>query len=355
MSLTRLSLNHFRNFSVQTVEFAPRLTLVVGKNGQGKTNLLEAVFLLLQGRDFRAAAERDAIQRGEETALIEGSGEIGERPQRWRHTIPISGRRTHSGPVVPVVLFSPDDVYLAKGSPDRRRRFLDLLLSAHDSRYARSLRAYTRVVLQRNRALKEAPFQSLVDDFTPLLVREGLYLWKRRQETVEALNPLAAEKLGGFATGEALTMTLQYGGAREPITTEDEYLKILDARRADERTRQTSLVGPHRDDVVMALNGLDTRIYASQGQLRSVALSVKLSTFSWLSQETGVRPVILLDDVLSELDAERRQAVLTQVSAPQQQTIVTDTEPRSYDALDPSIVTVIQGEVHPWNGSERKN
>lgn len=355
MSLTRISMFHFRNFRSTTVDFSSRLTLVVGKNGQGKTNLLEAVYLLLQGRDFRTSTEREAIERGEPAAVVDGSGEIGERIHRWRYMIPEVGRRSHSGAVVPIVLFSPDDVYLAKGSPDRRRRFLDLLLSAHDLHYARSLRAYSRIVLQRNRALKETPFHAVVDDFTPLLVREGLYLWNRRRETIEALRPIAAAKLESLAIGESLSMGLQYGGSSEPIETAEDYLKMLAARRSDERARQTTLVGPHRDDIGLLLSGLDTRVYASQGQLRSVALSLKLATFEWLRLETGIQPMILLDDVLSELDAQRRQAVMTHVSAPNQQTIVTDTEPRSYDALHPEILVVNQGEVHPWTTRDTKN
>lgn len=355
MLLTVLELTSFRNFSRASIHLSNQLTLVVGNNGQGKTNLLEAVYLLLQGRDFRTSGEREAIQCGQNQAMIQGTGEMGSRSQTWRHTIPLDGRRSHTGPISPVVLFSPEDVYLAKGSPERRRRFMDLLLAAHDPRYARSLKIYTRVLLQRNRALKESAFKQVVDDFTPSLIREGLYIWTRRQETLQALMPDAQMVQDRLAPGETISGHLQYGGSTEIIHTESQYEELLRQRHPEELARQTTLVGPHRDDLVISLGGLDTRVYASQGQLRTVALSIKLGTYAWLYRETSMRPIILLDDVLSELDVHRRQAVLDAVSQPGQQTVITDTEPRSYATLEPRIIQIDHGEVTPWVSGETKN
>ncbi|NMP20914.1 DNA replication and repair protein RecF [Sulfobacillus sp. DSM 109850] len=350
MAINVLDVSAFRNIGRAQVEFSPRLTLLVGSNGQGKTNLLEAVYVLLQGRDFRTAQEREAIQEGEPVAWLQATGEIQGRPETWRHRIQRQpSRRTHQGPVVPVVLFSPDDVYLAKGSPERRRRFLDLLLAPHDRHYARSIRAYHRLLLQRNRALKEAALQTVVDDFTPLLVKEGLYIWQRRRETLAALLPLAMAIHSQLAPGEALETALKFGGSLEPIADEGSYYQLINARRGEERARQTTLVGPHRDDVVFRLNQRDTTLYASQGQLRTLALSTKLATHRWLWNETGIRPIILLDDVLSELDSARREALLAAVSTTEQQTIVTDTEPRSYASLEPKILHVERGDVRAWN------
>ncbi len=345
MALTHLDLKHFRNFSEASIQLSDRLNLIVGNNGQGKTNLLESVYLLLQGRDFRTTVEREAIQDDQVTALLDGMGTSGEHVVRWKHIIPTAGRRSHSGQNVPLVLFSPDDVYLAKGSPDRRRQFLDLLLGAHDPRYARSLRTYHRIVLQRNRALKDASLHRVVDDFTPLLIREGSYIWRRRRETLLTLTPDAQEIQQRLSPQESLDLHLRYGGSKDPILTEDDYLDRLNQRRPEENLRQMTLVGPHRDDLIVTLGGLNTRQYASQGQLRTVALSLKLGCHAWLFRETGTRPIILLDDVLSELDAQRRQAVLETVFQSGQQTIVTDTEPRSYAALQPHILHVDHGEV----------
>lgn len=346
MALTHLELNHFRNFNQASIQFSDRLTLIVGRNGQGKTNLLESVYLLLQGRDFRTTVEREAIQKDQVTALLNGMGTIGDQVERWKHIIPATGRRSHTGKTIPLVLFSPEDVYLAKGSPDKRRQFLDLLLAAHDPRYARSLRTYHRIVLQRNRALKEASLNRVVDDFTPLLIREGSYIWRRRRETLLTLTPDAREIQHRLSSQELLDIRLQYGGSKNPILTDEDYMAHLMQRRHEETMRQTTLVGPHRDDLIVTLDGLNTRQYASQGQLRTVALSLKLGCHAWLFRETGIRPIILLDDVLSELDATRRQAVLESVSQSGQQTIVTDTEPRSYAALQPHILHVDHGEVN---------
>lgn len=348
MTIRTLELTNFRSFHRASVEFSDRLTLVVGNNGQGKTNLLEALYILLQGRDFRTANEREIIQHNRDFTLIVGSNGQVEHPVAWRYHIPVSGRRSYRGTVVPLVLFSPDDVLLAKGSPDRRRRFLDLLLSAHDPHYARSLRAYNRALLQRNRALKDRASQALIDSFTMPLIQEGLYLWRRRQETTTALLPKAQAVHKQIAPGEQLDFHLDYGGHNGVVQTEGEYEALLGRRRVEELARQATLVGPHRDNLLISLSGFDTTMYASQGQLRTVALSLKLGTYAWLYAETSIRPIILLDDVLSELDQSRREAVLTAVAVPGQQTIVTDTEPRSYAALDPEILQVDHGEVHPW-------
>jgi len=349
MTLDVLEINQFRNIAHATLQLSPQLTLLVGTNGQGKTNLLEAMYLLLQGHDFRTHSEREVIQSEQQWASIQASGEFLAHRQLWQHRVqqqPL--RRFHQGIIIPVVLFSPEDVYLAKGSPERRRRFLDLLLSAHDPHYARSLKMFNRLLLQRNRALKEAPYQSIVDDFTPMMIHEGLYIWKRRLETIHALQPRAARIHQEVAVHEQLYFELKLGGTPHIVVSEEDYQQAIESRRSEERARQTTLVGPHRDDIMVNINGMDTTIYASQGQLRTVALSLKLATYDWLFDETGMKPIIFLDDVLSELDAIRREAILRTVAHPDQQTIVTDTEPRSYRALEPTILHVNHGEVKPW-------
>lgn len=350
MAIETLDIVQFRNLSHIELTVSPQLTLIVGQNGQGKTNLLESVYLLLQGQDYRTANEREVIQKGQEWASLRATGTLSERSQQWHHRVPqLPMRKVHQGPIVPTVMFSPDDVYLAKGSPARRRRFLDLLLGSHDSRYQRSLRSYQRVLLQRNRALKEASYQSVVDDFTPIMVREGWHLWQRRQEVLTALQPQIVAIHHTIAPQETLSLTLKQGGAAEQVQSEDHYAAIIRHRIQEERQRQVSLVGPHRDDVLIFINEMDTTLFASQGQLRTVALSIKLATYEWLFRETGLRPVILLDDVLSELDDVRRSAILKAVSQPNQQTLVTDTEPRNFRLLDPLIVGIKEGSVVPWN------
>lgn len=349
MPVERIDIAHFRNITEASLTLAPHLTLVVGANGQGKTNLLEALYVILQGRDFRVASERDAIQLHESVATLTAEGRLGDHPVRWRHAIqrqPL--RRLHSGPVVPVVLFSPEDVTLAKGSPEVRRRFLDLLLAPHDPHYARSLKAYHRVLLQRNRALKEAQYHGLIDDFTPLLIREGTYIWRRRSEAFQELLALAKPLHHELAGGEDLTASYHFGGAAHPVADEETYRAEMQRRRPDEIVRQVTLVGPHRDDLEFFLNGQPAAGFASQGQLRTIALSLKLATYDWLAKETGMTPVVLLDDVLSELDSARRSRLLALVAQPGQQTLVTDTEARNFEALTPLIYHVGNGVITPW-------
>ncbi|MCY0878118.1 MAG: DNA replication and repair protein RecF [Firmicutes bacterium] len=344
MALEKVAVQHFRNIAAAELRLSPQLTLLVGANGQGKTNLLEAIYLLLQGRSFRTTSEREAIQEGWDSARLEAQGKVSGQPARWVHVI-TAARPSHQGATVPVVLFAPDDVYLAKGSPERRRRFLDLLLSAHDAHYAKSLRTYQRALLQRNRALKQPALRSVVDDFTPLLAHEGLYLWQRRRTLLSSLLPLAQSLHRRLAPDDALSFRLKEGGWSSPLESAEAFQAALESRRREEEARQMTLIGPHRDDILFALNGKDTTVYASQGQLRSIALAIKMATYEWLRQETGIRPVILLDDVLSELDARRRQAVLELTAEPGQQTLVTDTEARNYETLDPTIYYVQGGVV----------
>ncbi|MCY0899658.1 MAG: DNA replication and repair protein RecF [Firmicutes bacterium] len=344
MAVLRVVFHQFRNIAEAEIHLSPQLTLLVGANGQGKTNILEGVYLLLQGRSFRTVSEREAIQDGGDSARLEAHGDIAGRPTHWTHWI-TPQRRSHQGPIIPVVLFAPEDVYLAKGSPDRRRRFLDLLLSAHDAHYARSLKAYQRALLQRNRALKQQSLRRVVDDFTPLLAHEGLYLWQQRRAVIASLLPLAQSLHHRMAGTDLLTFALKEGGWPQPIDTVEAFLQALATRRHEEEARQMTLIGPHRDDIFFTLNGKDTTVYASQGQLRTIALSLKLATYQWLFEETGIRPIVLLDDVLSELDSSRRQAVLELTAQPGQQTLVTDTEPRNYQLLNPTIYFIQGGRV----------
>lgn len=349
MGISLVELTDFRNIRQATVSLSDQLTLVIGENGQGKTNFLEAVYLLQQGHDFRTSVEREVIRANQPVARLMASGIINNRRQSWHHVTPLVGRKQHQGPIMPVVLFSPEDVYLPKGSPEGRRKFLDLVLQSQDARYARSLRNYQRLVVQRNRALKEPSYHTVIDDFTPLLVKEGWILWQRRQELVNALVPVVKRIHSDITGDDNISLTLIYGGAHGLIAGPEEFETMLQSRRTAELTRQTTLVGPHRDDIQFLLDDMDTRLYASQGQLRTISLSLKLATYNWLYQQTGLRPLILLDDVLSELDGPRRKAVLEAVARPGQQTIVTDTEPRSYAQLSPVILKVQKGEFRPWN------
>lgn len=352
MYVDTLDIHQFRNIRDAHLALAPHLTLVVGNNAQGKTNALEALHLVLQGRSFRTGLDHDWFPvDGPEfcamSATLTSDRAIKETIQHRVSRAPRS--RIHRGAKIPVVLFNPDDLNLSKGSPSDRRRFLDSTLSALNPRYEKILRQYQHALLQRNRALKDPRLQATVPSFTPALVNHGFYLWKERDRILLPLMASASEIHERITDGGKLEATYQYGGSAVPILSEEAYVHALEQRAQDERIRMVSLVGPHRDDLELRIDGRLAATFASQGQHRAIALSLKLATYNLLKIEWGQPPVILLDDVLSELDPQRRQELLSLISQEGQQTIVTDTEARSYQHLNPTIYQVTSGTFFPWD------
>lgn len=348
MRLERLEIRNFRNIGHAVIEPDPSLTLWVGKNGQGKTNALEALYLLCQARSFRTAGEEDWMPANSEGLDLKAEfrqTDGGEGLVRLHHQVTREPRRRkHEGPRIPVVLFSPDDLAIVKGGPADRRKFLDELLSTLSLRYQKTLMRYRRIVLQRNRALKEGQFQSVVENFSELLVTDGWHLWQERQEVLNQLYPLVLRFHREMGPGERLQMTLDHGGTAMAIAGPEQFRRELTRRWPEEKARGVTLVGPHRDDVRFELNERPTQQFASQGQQRTLALALRLATHDLLERAFDQRPLVLLDDVLSELDGDRRSVLLRLIDQTDQQTIVTDTEARNYDTLNPRIYEVRVGE-----------
>ncbi len=358
MHVDTLDIHQFRNIRDAHLGLAPHLTLVVGNNAQGKTNALEALYLVLQGRSFRTGSDHDWFPVGGPefcamSATLTSAQGSQETIQYRVSKIPRS--RIHRGPKIPVVLFNPDDLNLSKGSPSDRRRFLDSTLSALNPRYEKVLRQYQHALLQRNRALKDPRLASTVQSFTPALISHGFYLWKERDRILLPLIASASEIHERITDGGRLEAKFHYGGSSVPIVSEAAYQAALDQRATDERLRLVSLVGPHRDDLELSIDGRSAATFASQGQHRAIALSLKLATYNLLNLEWGRPPIILLDDVLSELDPQRRQELLSVISRDGQQTIVTDTEARSYQHLSPTIYQVERGTFYLWDRKHDKS
>ena len=352
MSLGRIGIWNFRNIAeAPAVSLAPGLTLVSGQNAQGKTNFLEAVGLLLAGLALRGQSDRDMIREGEEGYRI-----VGDWTEPGGAAAPLVCsaartplRRRRDGAVHPVVMFSPDDVLLVKGGPDGRRRLLDLTLSQLYPYYGRQLRAYQRALAQRNRALKEGATDAVLDSFAPALAEAGAYLWERRTRLVDALTEEMAPLVALLAPQDTPTLVHLPGGHAAQRDARG-ILEALARRRLEERARGMTLTGPHRDDLDLSLNGRSARLYASQGQQRTLALGLKLAARGVLERQLGERPVVLLDDVLSELDGARRHALLDVVARGGQQTIVTDTQGDRYQDLTPWHLVVEAGRIAPADG-----
>ena len=330
MRLETLAIHNFRNIEAAEVEWSPSLTVLVGKNGQGKTNVLEAAALALSRQTLRAKSERELARFGTDgyrlSAGLADSAGLQATATRtvWLHP----PRRQIVGPQLPVVTFSPDDLAVVKGSPDGRREFMDRLLSQLFPRYHRQLSRYQRAVAQRNRALKENAADAVLAGFEPLLAEAGAYCWEQRQWLVARLGPLAASVYGRLAPGEVPTLQLAPGGS-EAVSDRAGLERLLEIARPKDRIRGATSAGPHRDEVRLAVTGVEARLL-SQGQQRTLVLALQLAARALLERELGQRPLLVLDDVFSELDGPRRQALLEVVTVGGQQTLVADVDARAF-------------------------
>ncbi len=353
MHVQALELSRFRNYWSLSIELDPHLNIFVGDNAQGKTNLLESVYFLATGRSHRTNRDADLINwLGEEAKVTaQVTTRMGSftmradlsRDRRKRFMIGGEELRRQSDLLgfLNVVLFSPDDLQLVKGSPNMRRRFIDLLLAQTSKVYRYDLVNYNKVLQQRNSFLKSiAEGKAKKDDlllWDEQLIRYGTQIMVRRAKAIERIGELAGighrEISGGaenltvhylpfYAAEEASS---QARGALSADEVAEGFAQGLAANRHQEMRRGVTLVGPQRDDILFRVDGKDARQFASQGQQRTVVLATKLAELEFMYEEVGEYPVLLLDDVLSELDFSRRSSFLEVISG-KVQTLLTTTD-----------------------------
>ncbi|BDM73485.1 DNA replication and repair protein RecF [Streptomyces nigrescens] len=350
MHVTHLSLADFRSYARVEVPLDPGVTAFVGPNGQGKTNLVEAVGYLATLGSHRVSSDAPLVRMGAERAVIRAAVAQGERQQlielelnpgkanRARINRSSQVRPRDVLGIVRTVLFAPEDLALVKGDPGERRRFLDELITARSPRMAGVRADYDRVLKQRNTLLKTAALArrhggrqmdlSTLDVWDQHLARAGAELLAQRLDLIAALQPLADKAYEQLAPGGG-PLTLEYrpsaGEAMAGATSrEDLYgvlLAALGEARKQEIERGVTLVGPHRDDLVLKLGQLPAKGYASHGESWSYALALRLASYDLLRAE-GNEPVLVLDDVFAELDARRRER-LAELVAPGEQVLVT--------------------------------
>jgi len=351
--LLSLELRNYRNYGRLHLEPGPRLNVFFGDNGQGKTNLLESVALLALSTSPRAGRESELVGPvAAETrigALVESGGRRSEirisiriEGERARRRIEVDGqpRRAVDLPgLFRVTLFWPDDLNLVKAGPEHRRRLLNEMLVQVRPGYARALSRYQRVLQQRNALLKQVSLGeqqvSSLDVWDPELAKLGAELADARRQAVEALSLIAPATHAALSGGEMLV--LEYNGPPDDLP------QALHTARRDDVRRGSTSVGPHRDDVLISIDGREARAFASQGQQRTAVVSLKLAEAAVVAEMTGEQPVLLLDDVLSELDAGRRRALLERV-ADGGQVIITSVEADPFPAgvIDRSQVMCIE-------------
>ncbi len=378
MHITDLALEDFRNFEAEKVAFNPGLNLIVGRNAQGKTNLLEGVHCL-SGLGSPRGPDSALIREGAERALLHGEVirtertsaiDIEIRPGRGTRALlnktPVPRGRGLTSVVV-TVFFGPDELSLVKGSPDGRRRFLDeLAVKLRPAREA-TRREWERVLKQRNALLKSARGGARVDEtlevWNDSLVRTGATLAKARLESLGALLPYARkrfEEIAGRGTLELNYASSWLGEKAEAavvavsvdeVMLQDRLRARMDQLRRAELERGMSLVGPQRDDVVVRLSSgasnqvLDARTFASQGDQRTAALALKLAEHDLLSEALDDHPILLLDDVFSELDPKRRGWLATAVKG-MSQTLITSAEAGPDDIAGAErVIEVAEGRL----------
>ncbi|HBA63718.1 MAG TPA: DNA replication/repair protein RecF [Lachnospiraceae bacterium] len=334
MIIKSLKLKNFRNYELLSLDLNQATNIFYGDNAQGKTNILEAVYLCGTTKSHRGTKDRDMIRFGEEESHIEVVVEKGNVPYQIDMHLKRNSPKGIAIDKVPIrraselfgmlhlVFFSPEDLNIIKNGPAERRHFIDLELSQLDKVYLSHLSSYQRIVNQRNRLLKDMydrkELLDTLDIWDMQLADYGQRIIERRKQFVEEINEIVQE-IHSKLTGEKETLRLSYESSSAEIPLYD---AIRRNRERDIRMKSTS-VGPHRDDICFLSDTLDIRKYGSQGQQRTAALSLKLSEIELVKRVIHDTPVLLLDDVLSELDKHRQNYLLDSIH--EVQTLITCT------------------------------
>jgi DNA replication and repair protein RecF len=331
--ISRLSLTNFRSYKERSVSLDPGITVVVGPNATGKTNLLEAVFVMATTRSFRAK-DKELIHHGETFYRLVAATDEGERSLGYQSTIEGTEKRAHYDGVkqslvqhlgsIRTVLFEPNDLQLILGSPDRRRRYLDFILTQTNAAYLSTLHRYRRVLQQRNRLLGDWHGQtSELFAWNIKLAELAADIDSARREVVGHINQLATNLYKDIA-GSPEHLELRYIGSAAGDDYASEFIKLLESNLSRDIGAGFTTTGPHRDDFDISFKHSDITSVASRGEMRTVVLVLKLAELAYVQQQSDVSPILLLDDVFSELDEQRRAYLINTLG--EYQSIITTTD-----------------------------
>jgi DNA replication and repair protein RecF len=370
LQLRSLRLTDFRNYADAAVEFRPGLNLVVGRNGQGKTNLLEAINVLSGLGSHRGAAGEAMVRQGAERAVLSGTGSAGGRDVRVDAEVKRTGgtrllvnrvavermSASSSAGMLVAVAFSPDDLVIIKGGPEERRRLLDQGAARVRPLGATERQEFERVLRQRTGLLKAAPNSqralATLDVWDESFARAGAVVVRNRLAVLDRLRPEVLRRYRSVS-GQAGEVSVEYKASwLEPgtaSTASEEGLRaaLFDAlakARSRDLERGVSTVGPQRDDVEVLLEGADARLFASQGEQRTLALSLRMAERDLVAANRGEDPILLLDDIFSELDEVRRGHLVEMVAA-SGQTIATATSGAGWPMAVSQTLMVEAGRV----------
>ncbi len=351
MYIESIKLRDFRNYTELEIAPHPGVNLLFGQNGSGKTNLLEAIHYCALGRSHRTSQDREVVRKGQTAAAVG----VTVRRKEGRHDVAV--KLTPEGPKhkhvfvdkkrasrisdmmgqVQCVIFSPEDLMLVKDGPSARRKFLDMMISQLSTPYFIALQQYQKAMDQRNAMLREVKRggrmdQTMMDAFEQSMAEQGAVIHRYRKQMIEKLAVLAAEKYRSISgrDGEDFCMTYKDCTGETDFVTEAK--RQLAQSRQEDAFRGTTSFGVHREDILLTLMGREMKLFASQGQIRTATLSMKLAQMALFEEISGEMPILLLDDVMSELDMTRRTRLLKEISGGQ--TFVTCTDESDLEGCD---------------------
>ncbi len=358
MYISSLSLSNFRNYSAEKIEFSPYTNVIYGDNAQGKTNILEAVYIFSQGRSHRAKSDRELIKFGEDFAKLSLEFHDNERDYKSSVRLIKNGKKNIKINHVQitklsmlmnylnVVMFSPEDLDLVKGSPSARRRFIDSSISQLYPRYLTSLIDYHKALDQKNSLLKTLKFKGVKSDvmlsvWNEQLAIEASKIMKYRTDFTALIDEFAAN-IQKEISGETLKIAYSPGIKTEDID-KSTIFKYLERNQRREIELASAQVGVQRDDLHISINGNEAKVYGSQGQQRTAALSMKIAQADYIHHVKGEYPVLLLDDIMSELDINRRMYLSEKITG--KQVLITSTDTDLIESTDNTQL------LHIKNGS----
>lgn len=345
MYIEQLSLRNYRNYQELSLEFGNNVNVFLGENAQGKTNVMESIYVLAMAKSHRTSNDKELIRWDEEYAKIEGRIKKQHGSVPMQLVISKKGKKAKCNHIeqqrlsqyignMNVVMFAPEDLNLVKGSPQVRRRFIDMEIGQVSAIYLHDMSQYQKILLQRNHYLKMLQIKkqtdyTMLEVLTEQFIQVAVKITIKRYEFLHLLEKWAQPIHEGISRGLE-TLKIEYKPSVDVLEDQDMSKMIkcfeekFDKMKKREIDRGTTLFGPHRDDIVFYVNGRDVQTYGSQGQQRTTALSVKLAEIELIHSEIGEYPILLLDDVLSELDDYRQSHLLNTIQG-KVQTFVTTT------------------------------
>ena len=353
MWIKKIKINNFRNYKSQEINLEKNINIFYGENAQGKTNIIEAIFLSSMGKSFREKKDKEMIMLGEEKSNIEIEYEKTDRDGKIKielgnkKIVYINGKKIKKLSEllgkINVVIFTPDDINILKGGPQNRRRFLDIMISQLRPNYMYNLNLYLKTLEQRNNYLRqireENKNENMLDIWDEELSNYAINIYNYRKEFIEKIKN-KIKNIHSEITNNKEEIEIEY---LSECNSKEKYLELLKQRRKLDIIKGYTTKGIHRDDFNIYINKKELGIYGSQGQHRTAILSLKLSELNIVKDEIGESPILLLDDFMSELDEKRRKNFLEKIN--DVQVIITCTEKIDIENKEILVYNVKSGEV----------